>query len=112
MQQAAGLGYTELQTLFYFVKIVWAACNFECYYCDERFLTTPSVMNHTKNSHASKVKQCINFVKGACSYDNRCQFINEKTEGLYSNIYCNDCDESFKTKSHLLRHKKQYYTET
>ena len=86
--------------------------NFNCYYCDEIFPTKATVMIHTKASHMTKAKPCLSFLEGTCNYNDKCWFLHD--EGLKQSdptFKCNYCDESFRTKTQMMQHKKWNHTD-
>ena len=86
------------------------ATDFNCYYCQETFKTRPCVMKHTKLIHVNKVRHCLNFLEGTCSFSDRCWFLHdEHFKESEPTFNCNLCDSKFKTKSQLMKHKKHFH---
>ena len=46
----------------------------DCHYCDDSFDTKNLLMKHRKASHLEKVKPCIFFSEGMCTYGELCWF--------------------------------------
>ena len=81
-----------------------------CNFCDKNFAKHGDLMMHKKNKHGDKVALCWNFLTGNCTFGNdSCWFLHYESGGSYSTPEwkCNLCDDKFRCKSELQKHKKQ-----
>ena len=64
-------------------------------------------MHHTKYIHPDKVQDCLNYIEDFCSFGENCWFNhNELLKISESSFKCNFCENKFKTKLQLMKHKK------
>ena len=80
---------------------------FECYHCLARFETKHLVMIHTKHNHEESVPHCVKYLETSCEFSNNCWFLHDESlRESKATFKCNFCENMFKTKYQLMRHKK------
>ena len=68
-------------------------------------------MNHKKSKHLDTVAYCRNNIEGRCSYsDEMCWWNHGKREN--EGIKCYICSVIFKSKTHLMSHRKKDHNDT
>ena len=85
-----------------------------CNNCNEKFSSYNQLMNHRRDVHDKK-KPCRYFQINQCNFDNTtCWFSHgtENTHGKKSKETCRNCEDSFRTKSEIMKHNKQKHSET
>ena len=81
-----------------------------CRICAEVFEEKANLMIHRKIKHASLVAQCKNYEEGKCTFTSKsCYWIHEPKVSRSDNCHCYVCGKSFKTKSEMMGHRKQYH---
>ena len=76
-----------------------------CKNCGEQFGTKWNLMYHRKSKHLNTVAFCRNKQEGHCPFaDDMCWWNHVKK--LDDNIECYICNETFKTKVDLMKHRK------
>ena len=81
-----------------------------CNLCEETFGHINDLMKHKKIHHYEKVAICRMFASGYRSYgDTNCWFQHDQSDKDQElpTVKCSICDNEFKCKSELLRHRKQ-----
>ena len=82
-----------------------------CRNCGEGFSTKWNLMNHRKSKHLDTVAYCRNNIEGRCSYsDEMCWWNHGKREN--EGIKCYICSVIFKSKTHLMSHRKKEHNDT
>ena len=82
-----------------------------CRNCGEGFSTKWNLMNHRKSKHSETVAYCRNNIDGMCSYsDAMCWWNHGKREN--EGIKCYICSVIFKSKTHLMSHRKKDHSDT
>ena len=84
----------------------------ECHYCGERFPSKSEVMKHRKDVHTEKVNHCTKFSEGESDFGESCWFKHDEIFKHSNPDYeCNICENKFKTKRALMKHKKEQHIE-
>ena len=79
----------------------------KCNSCDDSFTSKRDLMFHKKRDHIENVQICTNIRNGDCSFGNECWFRHDINSTESPPEYnCNFCEETFKTKSEFMKHKK------
>ena len=72
-----------------------------------------NLMDHRKNVHPSN-KKCRNYLKGECSFGDKCWYVHEEkpsNESSFDNFKCNLCDSNYKGRTNFMKHKKLLHPE-
>ena len=84
----------------------------KCFTCDKEFPSYWNLMNHRKAEHPS-AKKCRYFAMGQCKFDDEvCWYSHvlnnqkDKKDPLSENT-CKECNNTFLTKTELMKHKKK-----
>jgi hypothetical protein len=88
---------------------------FICNFCKEKFENKSNLMKHNKEIHAENVSPCWKFASGHCALgDERCWFLDKENHSSHINseYQCNSCDETFHSKSILMKHRKLRHIHT
>ena len=71
----------------------------DCHYCDDSFDTMNLLMKHRKESHLEKVKPCIFFSEGMCTYGELCWFNHDTADTDHlkekGSLNCRICKTKF-----------------
>ena len=82
----------------------------KCRICAEVFEEKANLMIHRKIKHTSLVAQCKNYEERTCTFTpESCWWIHGTNLNRFNNVQCYICSETFKTKSDMMRHRKQYH---
>ena len=78
----------------------------KCSYCREEFHIKSELMMHIQNQHPEKVKQCVFFIEGKCTFGNECWFSHDQSKPL-EEFKCAICESKFTSKFDLMHHRKK-----
>ena len=80
-----------------------------CKNCGESFLEKWSLMRHRKDEHPHTVAHCRNEMDGKCSFTAKmCWWNHEVNKDIQpENIKCFVCNETFESKSTMMKHRKR-----
>ena len=85
---------------------------FRCNECDKQFGTNWNMMNHRSEEHGVK-EVCRYFREGRCNFGKTCWYDHkEKTAEEKDQIICYVCNQVFKTKNRMMRHRKENHRES
>ena len=85
----------------------------KCKFCDKRFQNKKELMKHNKEKHQETLSSCWNFEAGSCDFEDNCWFKHEKIElDKNRSFNCKKCEQEFKTRAELFKHKKLVHVET
>ena len=80
----------------------------KCRHCDQQFSETWNLMNHRKLKHIETVAYCKNSLEGKCTFTHEmCWWThNGNQHSKEEEIECFICNNTFETKSSMMRHRK------
>ena len=68
-------------------------------------------MVHRKKNHQATVAVCRKFTEGACNFTSEsCWWNHFEKENINGRIQCFMCDETFESKSEMMRHRKNQHS--
>ena len=80
-----------------------------CKFCDQIFANVANLMKHKKVKHREKVAFCQHFNAGGCPFnDIKCWFLHIRNNETFE---CNICNETFKSKTNFMHHRKLEHSE-
>ena len=88
---------------------------FKCEVCGNQFSEYWSIMNHIKENH-EVTERCTHYPRGRCKFlDEECWLVHEKKKEITKrketkdDSKCYICEQMFKTKNDMMRHRKQIH---
>ena len=94
-----------------------SAHDIKCHNCEEHFKSKTDLMHHRKSSHLDKINVCKYFVNGNCKFGAECWYKHSpegtpRVQSEEQNFKCNSCGEMFKSRTMLMRHRKNVHINT
>ena len=83
----------------------------DCHSCGEKFDTKRNLMDHRRDYHKHLSKLCRYYMKGECEFDDQCWYRHETSSRMKTVSLCNNCDETFVSKSELAIHMNEKHAQ-